>query len=235
MTAFPSEFSAALQSVRTSLPPIRGHGDPVRWFPKSIRPDVRVTALASLESELAPLLRPARRPVDPTLISGMTCNYSEALPKSLHNATVMLNDARSKAAKAARAIGLTQFLTSTSLQQFAETISGYQLLPKPGLQVIRYQPGDYVGPHNDHHPEEDHLRHGYVDLQITLSNDDVARQYLLYEKDGYFNQSVNVGIPSGISVSHLPFWHQVTPLEARPGREATACRWLLLVSFVRTP
>ena len=65
-----------------------------------------------------------------------------------------------------------------------------------------------------------------------LTNDDVERQYLLYERDGFFNQCVNVGIPSGVSVSFLPFWHQVTPLIPKAGREATARRWLLLVSFV---
>ncbi len=162
----------------------------------------------------------------------MTKNYSEVLHKSLRNSTVMLHSRSSVAFKSARECGVTAFLSSTSLQEFAERVSGYALERNPGMQVICYGPGDYVGPHNDHHPEESHLRDGYVDLQITLTNGDVERQYLLYQRGKFFNQSINVGIPSGVSVSLLPFWHQVTPLLAKPGRDATARRWLLLVSFI---
>ena len=99
------------------------------------------------------------------------------------------------------------------------------------MQLIRYAAGDYVGPHNDHHPENANLRNGYVDLQITLTNEHVARQYLLYESGGFFNKLRKVGVASGVSVSMLPFWHQVTPLEAKPGHEDAAGRWLLLASF----
>lgn len=189
--------------------------------------------LGELEKRFAPLLRQVASPVDPETISGMTANYTEALPKSLRNSTVMLNNPRSAAHRAARECGLAEFLRSPSLQAFAERVSGFALERSPGMQVICYKPGDYVGPHNDHHPEEAHLRDGYVDVQVTLTNDDVDRQYLLYESSGFFNRSVNVGIASGVSVSLLPFWHQVTPLLAKPGREATARRWLLLVSFVK--
>jgi hypothetical protein len=42
--------------------------------------------------------------------------------------------------------------------------------------VVLYEAGDYSGPHNDHHLEEPHLRGGYVDLYITLTNDGVAQQ-----------------------------------------------------------
>ena len=188
--------------------------------------------LELLETQISPFLREAARPVDPKTITGMTKNYSESLHKSLRNSTVLLNNPRTAAFKSARECGLTGFLSSTSLQEFAERVSGFPLERSPGMQVICYRPGDYVGPHNDHHPEESHLRDGYVDLQITLTNDDVERQYLVYESRGFFNRNVNIGIPSGVSVSLLPFWHQVTPLIAKPGREATARRWLLLVSFV---
>lgn len=233
MSAFPSDFLHAIHPVRTPPPVIRGDAHRLRWFPALIRPEVRTEALALLETRIAPHLCPVNRPIDPATIAGMKKNYSETLPKSLRNSTALLNDPRSAASRAARAIGLTRFLASPSLKEFAERVSGFPLKRRPGMQVICYKPGDYVGPHNDHHPEEAHLRDGYVDLQVTLTNDAVARQYLLYERDGFFNQSVNVGIASGVSVSLLPFWHQVTPLEARKGREAEARRWLLLVSFVR--
>jgi hypothetical protein len=233
MTAFPTDFSAAIRSPQNPYPVLRGDANRFRWFPRLIRPDVRAAALLLLETHLSPHLRLVRSPVDPALIANMTRNYSEALPKSLRNHTAMLNDPRSAASKAAKAIGLTAFLTSPSLKDFAERVSGFELAQSPGLQVICYHPGDYVGPHNDHHPEEPHLRDGYVDLQITLTNDDVAHQSLLYENGGLFNEIVDIAIPSGVSVSHLPFWHQVTPLQPRRGREATARRWLLLASFVR--
>ena len=158
--------------------------------------------LELLETQIAPLLRQVTRPVDPKTITGMTKNYSESPHKSLWNSTVLLNNPRAAVFKSARECGLTGFLTSPSLHEFAERMSGFPLERSPGIQVI-------------------------------LTNDDVERQYLVYESRGFFNRNVNIGIPSGVSVSLLPFWHQVTPLIAKPGREATARRWLLLVSFVR--
>lgn len=232
MQIFPPEFSQAVRLPRREEPSLRLSGDRLRWFPLVVKSVIRGAALPALEAQLAPHLRRVRRPVPASSITDMTRNYSEALPKSTHNSTVFLDNPRTAAARAASAMGLTAFLRSRSLREFAEHVSGFALEPSPGLQAIRYAAGDYVGPHNDHHPEQPHLRNGYVDLQITLSHDAVARQYLLYERDGYFNQMVNIGIPSGVSVSRLPFWHQVTPLEARRGGEAAACRWLLLVSFV---
>lgn len=55
---------------------------------------------------------------------------------------------------------------------------------------------------------------------------------MIYEHGGYFNRAVNVGIESGVSIAHLPFWHQVTPLMAKKGQAGRARRWLLLVSFI---
>ncbi len=231
MKSIPAEFSDAIEQV-PSVPRIRDNSDRVRWFPELIRPSVRLDLLRLLESQIGPHLKDVRSPIDPATITGMKRNYSDLLPKSMHNSSVMLDQPRQRATRIARTTGLVTLLTSQSLRNLAERVSGFGLEPSPGLQVIRYQSSDYVGTHNDHHPEEKHLRDGYVDLQITLTNDDVERQYLLYERDGFFNQSVNVGIRSGVSVSVLPFWHQVTPLIAKPGREKTALRWLLLVSFV---
>ena len=242
MHAFPAEFSAFLKtkvwSSRSDVAPIaRGSlskidRDRLRWFPLAVKPVAVAPALRLLERTMAPLLRPMRTPVDPALISGMKRNYTDALTKVLRNSSVSLNEPRSKATAAARSIGLLPMLSSPSLAAFAATLSGLPLLPDPALQLIRYRAGDYVGPHNDHHPEHANLREGYVDLQITLTSRGVARQYLLYEAgSGDFNRVNNIGIASGVSVSLLPFWHQVTPLEAKPGHEKDAIRWLLLVSF----
>ena len=108
MSIFPSEFLHAIHPVRTPPPVIRGDAHRLRWFPSLIRPEVRTEALALLETRMAPHLRPASRPIDPATIAGMKKNYSEALPKSLRNATVLLNDSRSAASQTARAIGLTR-------------------------------------------------------------------------------------------------------------------------------
>jgi hypothetical protein len=236
MLGFPNELSAALKpaiwSGRTTVPPIAsGKHNRLRWFPLALRQAQVKEGLEQLERTLSPFLRPVRGPVNPTTITGMKRNFSEALPKTLRNWSVSLNGSHTPAYDAAYKIGLIDLLKSASLREFATCVSGFQLTGQPGMQVIRYQQGDYVGPHNDHHPEEAHLRDGYVDLQITLTNSGVARQYLLYESGGYFNNLCNVGVESGLSVSMLPFWHQVTPLEVKAGREQDGHRWLLLASF----
>jgi hypothetical protein len=229
------EFSDLLKprlwSERKTITPIVPDHNRLRWFPLALRPEMAVESLNLIERSMAPFLRPVRSSLDPALITGMKRNFSETLPKTLRNSSISLNAPQTPAFAEARRIGLIDLLKSASLREFATAVSGYELTEGAGMQLIRYRQGDYVGPHNDHHPEEPHLRDGYIDLQITLTSTGVARQYLLYEQDGFFNQSCNIGIASGVSVSMLPFWHQVTPLEVKPGREADAFRWLLLASF----
>ena len=236
METFPAEFRDLLRGRQRERSQaensLREGGEHVAWFPHALRPDATKMGVTLLERHMQPYLRTESGPIPPTSITSMRSNYTERLSKTLRNRSFSLNDERSKTFAAASRIGLPQMMGSSSLRRFAEAVSGYQLEAEPGLQVICYRPGDYVGPHNDHHPEEPHLRHGYVDLQITLCNSGVGRQYLLYENNGYFNAVVNVAVDSGVSVSLLPFWHQVTPMEAKRGREQMARRWLLLVSFV---
>jgi hypothetical protein len=235
MRTFPHEFSSLLKpaiwSQRQAGRAITGDRNRLRWFPLALRRAQAAACLAQLERVMAPHLRRVLAPIDPDLIRKLKKNYTEALPKTIRNASIGLNTTRSAAYAAAKRIGLVEMLSSPSLQQFAESVTGFTLYSGPSLQIIRYQAGDYVGPHNDHHPEAPEIRDGYIDLQITLTQPGVARQYLLYEAaDGYFNCSCNVGIASGVSVSMLPFWHQVTPLEVKSGH-ADVHRWLLLVSF----
>ena len=170
-------------------------------------------------------------PIARATITHMRTNFSELLPKTLRTTTVSLNHNRSAVFLVAQHLGLTTMLGSESLHRFAEQVSGFSLHGDPGLQIIRYSTGDYIGPHNDHHPEDANLRKGFVDLQITFTNDAVDRQLFIYETKGFLNQPINVGIQSGVTVSYLPFWHQVTPLQAKPGMEEDAQRWLLLVSW----
>ena len=235
MKRFPHEFSrlvkAKVWNGRRTVRPIVRDKDRFRWFPFAVPPENVTGGIRLLERYMAPHLRPVRGPIDPVSITGMRKNYSEVLPKTLRNSAVSLNGVRSAAVSAAREIGLMDLLKSESLREFAATVSGFRINADPALQLIRYMAGDYIGPHNDHHPEYPNLRDGYVDLQITLANDGVARQYFFHERGGFLNRSYNVGIASGVSISILPFWHQVTPLEVRRGRAADAQRWLLLVSF----
>jgi hypothetical protein len=201
------------------------------WLPALIPPATALSAIALLERRLGEFLRPMRHPIARDTITGMRENFTEVLPKTMRNRSIMLNDKYTPGGRAASRIGLLEMLASQSLRDFTQHVCGRKLADNAGFQAICYHAGDYVGPHNDHHPEDENLRGGYVDVQITLSNDAVARQYLICERAGYLDRAANVGVRSGVSVSHLPFWHQVTPLEARRGEAAAARRWLLLASF----
>jgi hypothetical protein len=205
------------------------------WLPGLIPPAIALAAVTLLDRRLGEFLRPMRRGIERDTITGMRENFTEVLPKTMSNRSVMLNDKYAPSGRAAARIGLLEMLASQSLRDFAAQVSGRKLTDNAGFQAICYHAGDYVGPHNDHHPEDENLRHGYVDVQITLSNAAVARQYLICEQAGYLNRVASVGVRSGVSVSYLPFWHQVTPLGARRGQESAARRWLLLASFEIAP
>jgi hypothetical protein len=239
MNRFPFEFTdllsdralAGIRSFARKKSSIRR--EKLFWFPAICD---RTTASASvdlLDRRIAKFLKPVRGPIPRSTITGMRRNYSEVLPKTVHNNSVDLNIKGRDAYRVAERIGLLQMLRSDSLRHLLETLCGFRLDDDPGCQVICYEPGDHVGPHNDHHPEAAHLRRGYVDFQMTLSTASVDHQWLVFERRGYLQNMVEVGIPSGMSVSFLPFWHYTTPLMAKPGRSATARRWLLLASFTR--
>lgn len=234
MTRFPPEFSGFIDKRLLSAPhsgKLGRNGNFVRAFPNAICAKTSRTAIGLLEKVMAPRLRKQHYPIPPGLIKDLKHNFTETLPKTFRNQTATLNSPRSQAAKAANEIGLLQMLGSSSLHAFAEAVSGYRLERMPGFQASRYLPGDFIGPHNDHHPEDKHLRGGYIDFQITLTSNAVENQYLIYEHNGLLNNTVNMAIPSCITVAHLPFWHQVTPLIPKKGKEKDAVRWLLMVSF----
>jgi hypothetical protein len=111
-------------------------------------------------------------------------------------------------------------------------VTGRALRRKWGIQVLCYGPGDYSGPHNDHHPEEPEARDGYVDMHVSLTMPGVDHQYLVYAKDGHLTELTRVSTVGGITVYRLPFWHYTTPLLARRGAEATSRRWVLLGTFL---
>lgn len=183
-----------------------------------------------LDRNVYPVLRHYVDKIPRGSISGMTRNYSEKLPKTMSMKTCILFNRRFQAYEPAEAIGLVSMLRSASIRELAEASTGLRL-ERVAPQVILYEAGDYVGPHNDHHPQNDRVKNGFVDLHIMFSNDLVAHQWLVYEEERHLKQIRDVNLKGGVAVYRLPFWHYTTPLAARRGREPQARRWLLLASF----
>jgi len=184
-----------------------------------------------LEEELSGTLEPIERPVPPESIWGMRRDYDERLPKTSRARTIFFESRREAGVKAAERIGLAQLMRSASFAAFAEALAGRKLATGWGLQVLRYGPGDYAGPHNDHHPENKAARSGYIDLHVSFCSSGVAHQWLVYSRAGHFSEIVSVARPASVTAYRLPFWHYTTPLAARPGR-ADAARWVLLGTFL---
>jgi len=184
-----------------------------------------------MDRRLASHLRMLRSPIPKDIIRKLKVNYSERLPKTMRIRTADLDAKSGKAKRVAASLGLIAALKSDELRRFGERVTGKKLQPDPGCQVICYEPGDYSGPHTDHHPEERGLRDGYVDIHIMLSSPNVASQLLVYERQqGMLNEVAEIGKGMSIAVYQLPFWHYTTPMRARPGVE-DARRWLLLASY----
>ena len=238
---FPIEFADLLNRRGRKL--LDGDGDgldvfrrrgatPIIVFDELIDDDVARRCIAALDEGMYASLKRMYTPVPREALTKMKKNYSESLTKTVRVRTATFNSRGSQALAAADAIGLGPMLKSESFRRFAEVVVGEPIRRDNwGRQVICYEPGDYSGPHNDHHPEDAEVRNGFVDVHIMFSNDAVASQLLVYEEHGFLSKSHEVTGRSGIAVYRLPFWHYTTPLIARRGREAEARRWLLLGSF----
>jgi hypothetical protein len=240
MHLFPSEFADLLNARGRALldrPPrlevFRGRGrTPIAVFDDLIDVDTSRRCIAALDEVMWPLLRRMHNPIPREALTKQKKNYKDLLPKTVRVRTATLNSGRSKSLDAARAIGLAQMMESQSFRHFAQAVVGAPLQENDwGRQVICYEQGDYSGPHNDHHPESDVARNGFVDVHIMFSNDAVQSQYLVYEEKHFLSQAHDVSGPSGIAVYRLPFWHYTTPLVGKPG----ARRWLLLGSLDFNP
>ena len=181
-----------------------------------------------LEEVLAPTLEPLDKPVLPETIWEMRRDYGELLPKTTRARTVFFDSRREPGVKRAERIGLARMMRSPSFRAFAEALAGRKLRPGWGLQVLRYGPGDYAGPHNDHHPENADARRGYIDLHLSLCTPGVAHQWLVYARGGHFSEIVSVAAPATVTAYRLPFWHYTTPLVGGP----KAARWVLLGTFL---
>jgi len=185
----------------------------------------------ALETALVDKLEALERPIPPESIFGMRRDYGELLPKTSRARTIYFDSRREPGVKEAERIGLARLMRSASFRAFAEALAGRKLADGWGLQVLRYGPGDYAGPHNDHHPENKAARGGYIDLHMSLCSPDVAHQWLVYSRAGHFSQIVSVAKPASMTAYRLPFWHYTTPLVAKRGRP-DAARWVLLGTFL---
>jgi hypothetical protein len=185
----------------------------------------------AMSRELAGALSRMESPIPPEATWSMSQNYSEQLPKTVAVSTALLESSRSRASRLAREMGLVALLRSPGAHAFAQALCSRPLRPRWGIQVLRYGPGDYAGPHNDHHPEDAEGRDGYFDFHVSLPTKAVAHQWLVYERQGHFSEVRDVNILGAVTAYKLPFWHYTTPLVARRGRQADAARWVLLATF----
>lgn len=131
MKLFPSDFSELLNRRRylqtQSVRPLCESEQRFAWFPLLVRPSCVDDAIFLLNRNLGPFLRPMQKPISRSTITEMEINYSEALPKTVLNLTVLLNNPRSPAYVTAKQIGLITMMLSSSLKKFAEDISGFSL------------------------------------------------------------------------------------------------------------
>ena len=215
---------------------VLGGGDPKapRFVaaPGLLDPRKAANLLALLEQHLLPLLEPMDEPIPPETIWRMERNYDEWLPKSVRVRTAYFESRRERAHEVAERIGLVRLMRSESFAAFAAQLSGRRLRRNWGMQVLCYGPGDYSGPHNDHHPEDEEARDGYLDVHISLATPAVAHHALIHEQDGHLSGMADINTLGGVTAYRLPFWHYTTPLQAVAGREAQARRWLLLGTFL---
>ncbi len=181
-----------------------------------------------LEAELAGALEPLEKPIPPESIWEMKRDYGELLPKTSRAHTIFFDSAREAGARAAHRIGLTAMMRSRSFRAFAEALAGAKLASGWGIQVLRYGPGDYAGPHNDHHPQNAAAKRGYIDLHLSLCSPAVEHQWLVYSRTGHFSEIASVAQPATVKAYRLPFWHYTTPLVGK----AAAQRWVLLGTFL---
>ncbi|ABF92278.1 hypothetical protein MXAN_2381 [Myxococcus xanthus DK 1622] len=241
MKAFPKEFADWLTPRGRRILDGRERDvvgallDPARPFVSLqgvIDPRRAAACRDALDAAMRETMVPMEDPIPADSISGQTMNYMELLPKTVRVSTALLEGRRSRSWRAAESVGLTDMLRSDTFAGFAAAVTGRALRRKWGIQALCYGPGDYSGPHNDHHPEEPEARDGYVDMHVSLTLPGVDHQYLIYAQDGHFTQMTPVSTVGGITVYRLPFWHYTTPLLARKGKEETSRRWVLLGTFL---
>lgn len=206
-------------------------GTPIEVVKGVIDDAVAADCVAILKQNFHGRLKNVGSKLDPNAIKAMKKNYSEKLAKTLKMQTLELGVKKTKTNQMAHDCGLMQMMASDSLKAFAEAVTGETFGSPENNQIICYRHGDYVSPHNDHHPENDNVKNGYYDIHLMFSNEHVKHQWLVYEKNGFLNSTYDIASPSAIAIYKLPFWHYTTPMMGKEGKEDEAHRWLLLRSF----
>ncbi len=236
MRHLPAEFDALLSARgRAVVSGRRPHFTGTSRFLADdglLEPKLARGVLALLDRAMNDVMTPMEDPIPPWTITGMQHDYGELLPKTVRVSTATFSSRRSKGFQRAGEIGLHAMLKSESYFAFAQALAGRRLRRGWGTQVLCYRPGDYAGPHNDHHPEDPDARDGYTDLHLTFCTDAVAAQSLVYERDGHFSEERSVVTVGGVTCYRLPFWHFTTPLRAKPKRDRHARRWVVLGTFL---
>jgi hypothetical protein len=240
MKKFPDEFADLLTpyglrildgQVGSACSLFKGTTNYFATFDKIIQKKKAELCLDLLDKQLYRFLAVEQSAIPENSISDMKENYSESLSKAMRIKTAFFLRRTARSYKAAESIGLLQMMRSDSFVRFAEAITGYKLNREWEIQVSCYEQGDYVGPHNDHHPESELHKRGFIDVHVMFTNEAVAHHYLVYEQNGHFSRLVDINKQGAVSVYELPFWHYTTPLVGKKNREGEARRWLLLGTF----
>jgi len=134
-----------------------------------------------------------------------------------------------EALERAKDCGLYGLMKSESYHAFAAVLAGRAIRGPDHMQVLAYRPGDYAGPHTDHHPQEASVRHGSLDLHLTFCTRGVTQQLLVYQRGHHLTEVANLAVSGTVTAYRLPFWHYTTPLQAK---FPTARRWLVLGTFL---
>lgn len=238
MDQFPKEFSDCLTSYGLRL---LHQGRPQNKLALgsflsiagAIQLDFCNQAYQLLNRTLKPHLQPLEQPIPDFTIWNMVSNYKERLPKVARMQTAYLDSLQHMTYRIAKEIGVLEFLSSASYQQFVSRITGHNFRKKPGYQILCYEEGDYIGPHNDHHPEDPEAAGGYLDCHLSLVGKGVHHQWLIYEKNGHFSQSQSIQETGLINLYHLPFWHYTTPLlVSAEAKIEERRRWVLLGTYL---
>lgn len=124
--------------------------------------------------------------------------------------------------------GLIPMLTSGSYARFVAALCGHPVEGPATMQALCLRPGDYAGPHTDHHPEHEETRDGYTDVHLTFCTPGVEQQYIVYARERHFSDMVDISRGGTVTAYRLPLWHYTTPMQG----SAEARRWLVLNTFV---
>jgi hypothetical protein len=233
---FPAEFADLLTSkgrraLDGAIAPVSAD-DPFRVLTGVLDPAKVGAAWRLLDRAMGPHLVAMAQPIPPESITGQTRNYQERLRKTSRLRTAYLERKNSAAWRVAERIGLIAMTGSASYRRLVEVAAGRPLAKAFGRQILCYGPGDYTGPHTDHHPEDPRAAGGYVDMHLSFVGPGVAQHLLVYARDSHFTEQADVSRQGAVTVYRLPFWHFTTPLQAKPRDAATARRYVVLGTFL---